>query len=109
MVRFEEVIAEHLNVPLRLPELCEFIGVSERSLRACCGEFIGIGPSRYVLLRRLKWARGALQNASPSVAAIARGCGFNELHRFVGIYETTFGESPSATLRRARERRFAEA
>jgi AraC-like DNA-binding protein len=108
MVKFEEVLAKHLSLPLRLPELCELIGVSERILRACCAEFIGVGPTRYLMLRRLNWARWALQNANPSIAAVARGCGFNELHRFVGVYEATFGESPSATLRRAHERSFLE-
>lgn len=103
MARFEEVIAKHLDVPLRVSELSELTGVSERMLQACCAEFIGIGPSRYVMLRRLKWARWVLQNASASVAAVAAGCGLGNLQRFVGLYEATFGESPSATLRQARE------
>jgi AraC-like DNA-binding protein len=104
MVRFEEVLAEHPNRQLPLPELCELIGVSERTLRSCCGEFLDISPSRYMLLRRLKRARGALRNADPataSVAEIARSGGFTELGRFAVIYRTAFGESPSTTLRRA--------
>jgi transcriptional regulator GlxA family with amidase domain len=106
MAKFEEVIAKHLDVPLRVCELSELIGVSERMLQACCAEFIGIGPSRYVLLRRLKWARWALQNASAGVAAVAHGCGLGDLQRFVRLYEATFGESPTATLRQAREESF---
>jgi AraC-like DNA-binding protein len=104
MVRFEEVLAEHPNRQLPLPELCALIGVSERTLRSCCAEFLGISPTRYVLLRRLKAVRIALRNADPatsSVAEIAGGCGFTELGRFAGAYRTAFGEAPSTTLRRA--------
>jgi len=106
MVRFEEVLADHPNRPLHMPALCSRIGVSERTLRSCCAEFLGISPSRYILLRRLKTARIALQNADPataSVAEIAGGCGFTELGRFAGAYQTAFGEAPSTTLRRAPE------
>jgi AraC-like DNA-binding protein len=104
MVQFEEELAEHPNRHLHLPELCAVIGVSERTLRSCCAEFLGVSPSRYVLLRRLKRVQVALRDADPttaSVAEIASGCGFTELGRFAGAYRTAFGESPSTTLRRA--------
>jgi len=104
MVRFEEVLADHPNRPLRMPELCALIGVTDRTLRSCCAEFLGISPSRYVLLRRLKAARLALRDADPataSVAEIASGCGFTELGRFARAYQTAFGEAPSTTLRRS--------
>ncbi len=104
MVRFEEVLAECPNRQLPLAELCALIGVSERTLRSCCAEFLGISPTRYMLLRRLKAVRIALRDADPataSVAEIARGCGFTELGRFAGTYWTVFGELPSTTLRRA--------
>ena len=104
MVQFEEVLAEHPNRQLHLPELCALIGVSERTLRSCCAEFLGMSPSRYVLLRRLQAARTALRDADPataSIAEIAGGCGFTELGRFAWAYRNAFGESPSATLRRA--------
>jgi transcriptional regulator GlxA family with amidase domain len=106
MVRFEEVLAEHPNRQLYLPELCALIGVSERTLRSCCAEFLGISPSRYVLLRRLKRVHVTLRDANPatvSVAEIATGCGFTELGRFAGAYRSAFGESPSTTLRRSPE------
>ena len=105
MVRFEEVLADHPNRPLHMPELCALLGVTNRTLRSCCADFLGISPTRYMLLRRLKAVRIALRDADPataSVAEIASGCGFTELGRFAGAYQTAFGESPSATLRRSR-------
>jgi AraC-like DNA-binding protein len=104
IVRFEEVLAEHPNRPLPMSELCALIGVNDRTLRSCCDEFLGISPSRYLLLRRLQAVRIALRNADPAtstIAEIASGFGFTKLRRFAGAYRTAFGESPSTTLRRA--------
>ena len=80
-------------------------GVPERTLRACCTEFLGMSPSRYHLLRRLNLARSALRRADPettSVAEIARNHQFLELGRFAVAYRTVFGEVPSSTLRSRR-------
>jgi AraC-like DNA-binding protein len=110
MVRFEEVLAEHLNRLLHIPDLSELIGVSDQTLRSCCAEFLGVSPSRYALLRRLKQVRRALRDAAPNmanVAELARGYGFTELGRFAGTYRAAFGESPSTTLRRAPQTRFS--
>lgn len=104
MARFEEVLADHPNRPLPMRELCALIGVTDRTVRSCCAEFLGVTPSRYMLLRRLQAVRIALRDADPatsSIAEIAGGCGFTELGRFAAAYQTTFGESPSTTLRRA--------
>lgn len=103
LIRFEEVLAEHLGRPLSMPELCELIAVGERTLRSCCAAFLGISPTRYVLLRRLKEVRRALSDADSNmanVAELARRYGFNEPYRFNKVYRAAFGESPSSTLRR---------
>ena len=110
MVRFEEVLAEHLGRPLRMPQLCDLIVVSDRTLRSCCAEFLGMNPTQYVLLRRLKEVRRALRDADPAlvkVADIAPRFGFTELGRFAGIYRATFGEAPSTTLQRTPGTRLA--
>jgi AraC-like DNA-binding protein len=102
MARFEAVLAAHGDRPLSLAELCTAIAVPERTLRMCCVEFLGMAPNRYIRLRRLNRVRAALRHAdeaTASVATIARKHGFSELGRFAAAYRLAFGETPSATLR----------
>ena len=109
MIRFEEVLAEHLGKPLHTTELCELIGVTERTLRSCCAEFLGMSPVRYMLLRRLSRARVALRDAAPdgaNLSELVRGLGFAELGRFEAAYGAAFGETPLTTLQRAPGARF---
>jgi len=103
MDRFEHVLAASPAMQISVPELCAAIGVSERTLRSRCTEFLGISPSRYLRLRRLRLAHIALRTAgsSPtSVAVVARRYGFSKLGRFARAYQANFGETPSTTLRR---------
>ena len=107
MRRFRKVVEESPEQPLYIPEICKKIGVSDRTLRACCQEQLGIGPKRYLLLRRLHLARRALREArsDATVTDIATRYGFWELGRFAVEYRSLFGESPSATLHRQSELR----
>ncbi|KRQ14664.1 AraC family transcriptional regulator [Bradyrhizobium manausense] len=103
MARFEEALSKLADDRPSMSRLCAEIGVAERTLRMCCAEFLGISPTRYLLLQRLNRARVALQRANPSttsVAEIARDHQFLELGRFAVTYRITFGESPSVTLQR---------
>jgi transcriptional regulator GlxA family with amidase domain len=98
MVRFEEVLAEHLSQPLEMPESCALVVVSDRTLRLCCTQFLGMSPVQYVLLRRLEAVRRALRDANPhnaNVAEIAHRFGFAELGALQPDYQATFGEAPS--------------
>jgi transcriptional regulator GlxA family with amidase domain len=109
MIRFEEVLAEHLSEPLDTTELCERIAVTEWTLHSCCAEFLGMSPTRYVLSRRLSRARVALRDAVPGGAnleELVRGFGFAELGRFEAAYVAAFGETPLTTLQRAPGARF---
>jgi AraC-like DNA-binding protein len=103
MLRFEDALSAQASRRLSAPELCAAIGVPERTLRACCTEFLGASPGRYLRLRRLNMVRAALRRADPvsaSVAEIAQRYQFSELGRFAAAYRAIFGETPSATLRR---------
>lgn len=100
--RLEEFFGTNYNRPLYLAEICTAIGVSERTLRLCCQEHLGMGPVRYLWLRRMNLSRRALLRANSAVttvAQIAMDHGFWELGRFSVQYRALFGEAPSRTLR----------
>jgi AraC-like DNA-binding protein len=103
IARLEELLAANHDRALYLAEICAATGVSERTLRVCCQEHMGMGPVHYLWLRRMHLARRALVRADPAratVTEIATEFGFWELGRFSVAYRTLFGESPSASLRR---------
>jgi AraC-like DNA-binding protein len=102
--RFRAALEANMDRPLYIPELCQTIGVPERTLRNYCYDQLGMSPKRYLLLRRLNLAHRALRSADPStttVTEIATSFGFWELGRFAVEYRTWCGESPSASLNRA--------
>jgi AraC-like DNA-binding protein len=103
MQRFRAAIEVSNDKAVYLPELCNRIGVSGRTLRLCCQEHLGMGPKRFLLLRRMHLARRALRQATAdaTVTDIATELGFWELGRFAVEYKALFGEAPSETLRHA--------
>jgi AraC-like DNA-binding protein len=107
IARFEEFLAANSDRPLYLTEICAAIGVGERTLRTSCEEHLGMGPIRFLTLRRMHLARRVLLRTDPqnaTVTRIATDHGFWELGRFAVVYRALFGESPSKTLRRPAER-----
>jgi AraC-like DNA-binding protein len=103
VARFEEFLEANPDQPLYLTEICAAIGVSERTLRVACEEHLGMGPIRYLSLRRMHLVRRALLRADASTATVTRLAtdhGFWELGRFSVTYRKLFDESPSQSLRR---------
>ena len=103
MARLEEFFATNPRRPLYLSEICAATNSSERTIQACCREHLGMGPVRYLWLRRMHLARRALLLASEggaTVTSIAMAHGFWELGRFSAAYRGLFGETPLASLRR---------
>jgi AraC-like DNA-binding protein len=100
--RFRSVLEAHDDAPLHIPEISRFIGVSSRTLRLACQEQLGVSPTQYLMLRRMRSVRRALRQADPDVTRvtdIATEDGFWELGRFAVKYRQIFGETPSTTLR----------
>ncbi len=106
VAQFEEILAANRTRPLYLAEVCAAVGVSERTLRFICQEHLGMGPIRYLWIRRMNLAREALalaDSTKSTVTEIATEFGFWELGRFSVEYRALFGETPSAALHRPPE------
>ena len=104
MRRFHLYVEEQGDRPVHVPELCQAIGVPERTLRYCCEQKLGMSPRAYLTLRRLILVRRALLHGAASVANAARQYGFWHLGRFAQAYRAQFGELPSMTIRPAANR-----
>jgi AraC-like DNA-binding protein len=103
MMRLEEFLEANPDRPLYLTEICASLGVAERTLRAACEEHLGMGPIRFLTLRRIHLVRRSLLRADAKktkVTCVVTDHGFWELGRFSVAYRKLFGESPSETLRR---------
>jgi AraC family ethanolamine operon transcriptional activator len=96
-------IEENLAGDLELEPLCRVAGLSARALEVAFQEVYGVGPLAFVRRRRLSAARHALvaaRGAETTVKNIAAQVGFTHLARFADAYQTMFGETPTATLKR---------
>jgi AraC-like DNA-binding protein len=103
LARFEAILEASPDTTLFIPEICEAIGVSGRTLRICCAEALGMSPLQYLHLRRMHLVRRALLQADPkstTVTEIATRFGFWELGRFAGRCHSVFNEFPNVTLSR---------
>ena len=59
MVEFEELLQAQPRPRLRAQELSMALGVSDRLLRMCCSQVIGMSPAKYVRLRALRPSHAA--------------------------------------------------
>jgi AraC-like DNA-binding protein len=102
MKRFYALLEAHPDGVLHTFEICQAIGVSNRTLTTCCNETLGMSPYHYLKLRQLNLVRRALRQAAPltrTVTEVATEHGFWDLGRFAAAYREFFGELPSETLR----------
>jgi AraC-like DNA-binding protein len=103
MQRLEQVLNTKPEEPLYMPDVCATVGASYTTLHACCDDYLGMSPKRYLWMRRMHSARRALRRAeaaATTVTEIATSYGFWELGRFAVAYRSLFGEPPSAALQR---------
>lgn len=108
IARCLELIDATAGQPLFIDDLCSATQVSERTLRNIFQEYFGVGPMRLLKVRQLREIRSALLRGDPvadTVTRIAARFGVWDFSLFARNYRALYGESPSQTLRRPRERR----
>lgn len=91
--------------PWSVARLASVCGLSERSLHRVTVRIFGVAPIALLRRQRLSRARADLQALAleTTVTSVALSWGFTHLGRFSRDYARQFGESPSETMRRARE------
>jgi len=104
LVRALDWLRSHLSEPVDLARLADIAGVRPRTLETHFRTFLRTTPLGWVRQVRLTRARQQLlqAGAEATVTGVAAANGFSQLGRFAGDYRRTFGEPPSATIRRAR-------
>jgi AraC family ethanolamine operon transcriptional activator len=102
ILRVRQMFEQRDGEPLTLGDLATAAGVSARTLHNVFHEHFGVSPKRYLRLRLLNLARGALCRADSEytrVTDVAARLGVWEWGRFARDYRALFGELPSHTLR----------
>lgn len=102
----EECLRTRVAEPVQVSDLCEAAGVSQPTLHRVFRASFNLGAKQYLQLWRLHQIRAQLLHAEAeerTVSDIAFDAGFWQLGRFGRAYKRLFGETPSATLRRAKD------
>ncbi|WP_309249515.1 helix-turn-helix domain-containing protein [Paraburkholderia sp. CNPSo 3272] len=95
-----DYVLAHRARPVGVPELCEQLHVSRRTLQHCFQDVLGMAPATYLRALRLNGARRDLcGRAAGSVQDVAAAWGFWHLSQFAADYRRMFGMRPSEALR----------
>jgi AraC-like DNA-binding protein len=94
-------LAPNREGPIQMDELCAATGLDRPNLEKLFHDYLGVGPLRYLEIRRLYQVYKALLRANPStttVADLARAWGFWRTNRFSANFSALFGKSPRKVL-----------
>lgn len=97
-----EYIHAHRSEAITVPELCEQVHVSRRTLQYCFEDVLGMSPMLYLRMMRLNGVRRQLNDGAPGEVAIgdvADAWGLSNFSQFSSDYRKLFGHCPSATLK----------
>lgn len=102
VTRARDHVLAHRDQVVTVPELCEQLHVSRRTLQYCFEDVLGVSPIQFLRIIRLNGARRHLrENLSDSrtVRDVAADWGFWHFSQFSSDYRKLFGQSPSESLR----------
>ena len=91
-------------LPLTVSDLCSKIGVSAPTIYRGFHEEFGVGPKKYIQIRRLCGVRQQLLSSDDAaiIADVANNWGFWHMGQFAADYRRHFGELPSETMAQAK-------
>ena len=89
------LMERNLEEPLKLPEIADYIEISQRQLERLFLRHTGDTPVRYYINVRLDRARGLVTQTEIPLAEIAGACGFGSAEQFTRAYKKRFRIVPS--------------
>lgn len=95
VARAIRIIESNVAEPVRVPEIAQDLGLSQRQLERQFKQAVGCTLVQYGLLFRLQHARVLLTATKLSVREIAAAAGFNTLSHFAHSFGKCFGRRPS--------------
>lgn len=90
-----DLIQANIAEPLRVPDIAETIGLSQRQLERQFAREMGCSVVQFALLMRLQHARVLLISTGLGVREISTASGFNSLSHFAYAFKKCFGTRPS--------------
>jgi AraC family ethanolamine operon transcriptional activator len=102
VAKARDFVLGHCDQVITVPQLCERLHVSRRTLQYCFEDVLDISPMQYLRVIRLNGARRHLrENLSDArtVRDVAADWGFWHFSQFSSDYRKLFGQSPSESLR----------
>ena len=89
-----EFMEAHLEDPISVAELSNYVGLSSRQLERLFFKHLGVLPSQYYLEIRLRRARHLLRQSDMSIVDVAMACGFVSASHFSKCFRELYGRSP---------------
>ncbi len=91
-----QLIETSIEEPVRVPEIANRLGVSQRQLERLFHHDMGCSVVQFGKLLRLQHARVLLTSTQMSIREVSAACGFNSLSYFSQAFSKCFGKKPSA-------------
>lgn len=92
--RVLDFIEAHLGDDIALADLVAAAGTSQFHFSRAFHQATGQSPYRYLLQRRVEYARVLLLTSSRSIDSIGALCGFNSRRQFAVMFKRSFGIGP---------------
>lgn len=90
-----QIIHQHGFQGIKLTELAERLGITDRYLRKLFEKQIGVGPKAYIQHQQILFAKALLHQTHLPVNQIAYACGFNNVRRFNDAFKKITTKTPS--------------
>jgi len=94
--RAKSYLEDHIGEPLAMEEVARLFGMSTQHFSKRFKRSTGLPPYRWLLKRRIEWAKELLRTSSETLADVSLECGFTEQSHFTNKFRKEVGMTPGA-------------